>query len=366
MNYEIVEYTPEFRDQVLQLQSYLWGSDISANSDYMKWKYEQNPYLEKPLLQVALAGGKVVGMRGVYGAKWQIGDPAEIFLGPCAADFVIAPEHRCSGLFTKIIRAGVKSLGVRGYPYMFSLSPNSVTRTGLLLMDWRTVGDLKPMRWRRWSRIVPRRLRRHAARLASRVAVKDGDPFHFLDRACRRGKTGTHMTVEQRPRPQAMVELVTRIGGHGSLRHVKDQAYFAWRFDNPRSAYRFFFWSDLRLEGYLVLQAKLYRDRARINLVDWEAASMAIRADLLDAVVRWGRFAELNIWSATFPDETQTLLSRAGFEPAKNPESLTENYPAILIKALGDRAAKDEWTIGGRRLTDVADWDVQMIYSDSY
>lgn len=366
MNYEIIEYTPEFRNEVLQLQSHLWSSDLAANAEYMKWKYEQNPYLEKPFLHLALCAGKVVGMRGAYGAKWQIGDPAEIFFGPCAADFVIAPDHRRSGVFTKIIAAAVRSLRARGYPYVFNLSPNPVTRTGSLLMGWRTVGDLQPMRWRRWSRIVPRRLRRHAARLASRVAVKDGNPFRFLDSACCRGKTDSHVTVEQTARPEAMAALVERIGGDGRLRHVKDQAYFGWRFGNPRSAYRFLFWIDLRLEGYLVLQAKLYRDRARINIVDWEAASMRVRADLLDAVIRGGHFAELNIWAATFSQETQRLLTRAGFDAAKNPASATGNYPAILAKALGDRAAKDEWTVGGRRLTDVADWDLQMIYSDSY
>ena len=133
MNYEIVEYTPEFKSQVLQLQTYLWGREMSANADYLKWKYEQNPYVERPLIHLALCSGKVVGMRGVYGAKWQIGHPSEIFHAPCVGALVIAPEHRCRGLFTNIISAGVKTLGVRGYPYVFNLSANSVTRIGSLI-----------------------------------------------------------------------------------------------------------------------------------------------------------------------------------------------------------------------------------------
>ena len=366
MDYEIVEYTPELRDEVLQFQTHLWGPDLSANGTYLRWKYEQNPYLEKPFLQIALCDGKVIGMRGVYGAKWQIGHAAEIFVAPCVADFVIAPEHRCSGVFKTIMGAVVDSLGSQGYPYVFSLSPNPVTRTGSLLAGWRSIGSLKPMRCRRWNCILPRRLRHRTARLASFAARRKTNPFHFLDAAGLRSKLGPYISVEEAPRAEAMTELVERITNDGRLRHVRDQAYFAWRFANPRSAYRFLFWTNPRLEGYLVLQARLYSDRAKINIVDWEAASMRVRADLLEAAIHGGKFAELNIWSSTLSEETQALLTDAGFDTANEPRSVTRNYPAILVKALGDRVSKDQWIVAGRRLTDVADWDIRMIYSDSY
>jgi hypothetical protein len=282
------------------------------------------------------------------------------------ADFVIAPEHRRSGVFKAIMGAVVDGLGSRGYPYVFSLSSNTVTRTGSLLAGWRSIGSLKPMRCRRWDRILPRRLQHHTARLASFAALRKGNPFHLLDNAELRGKLQPYVSVEEAPRAEAMTELVMRIANDGRLRHVRDQAYFAWRFANPRSAYRFLFWTDDRLEGYLVLQARLYSDRAKINIVDWEATSTRVRADLLEAVIHGGKFEELNIWSTTLSEETQALLSDAGFDTANEPASATRNYPAILVKALGDRVSKDHWIVGGRRLTDVADWDVRMIYSDSY
>jgi hypothetical protein len=366
MNYEIVEYTADLKSQVLQLQTHLWGPEISANADYFKWKYEQNPYLERPLIHLALCAGKVVGMRGVYGAKWQTGHPGEFFHAPCVADFVIAPEHRCRGLFTRIIAAGVKTLGARGYPYVFSLSANSATRIGSLLMGWRSIGHLMPMRWRRWSRIIPGRFQKHAARLASSGALKQGNVFHFLDTARRFGELSRFVSVEQAPQPRAMAEFVARIAGDGRLRHVRDQGYFAWRFANPRAVYRFLFWTDLRMEGYLILQAKLYKDKAKINIVDCEATSMRVRADLLEAVIKWGNFAELNIWSAPFSAETKTLLNRAGFELLKDPASTTGSYPAILAKALHEGAPNDGWIVGDRRLSNFADWDLRMIYSDSY
>ena len=71
-DYEIVGYRPEFREQILQLQQHLWGPDVDINSAYLKWKYEENPYLDTTLIYLALCKEKVVGMRGFYGAKWEV------------------------------------------------------------------------------------------------------------------------------------------------------------------------------------------------------------------------------------------------------------------------------------------------------
>ncbi len=48
-NYEIVEYQPALKDQVLQLESMLWGADPAANASYFEWKYERNPQADGPM-----------------------------------------------------------------------------------------------------------------------------------------------------------------------------------------------------------------------------------------------------------------------------------------------------------------------------
>jgi hypothetical protein len=94
MEYEIQKYRPEFRDQVLALQTHLWGPDRKANSAYLSWKHAQNPYVEEPLIYLVLCEGTVVGMRAFFGARWQIGEPGQTFPGLCGGDMVVAPEHR--------------------------------------------------------------------------------------------------------------------------------------------------------------------------------------------------------------------------------------------------------------------------------
>jgi len=70
MEYVIVKYGPEFKQQIVKLQTHLWSPDVALNTAYLEWKYERNPYMKTPFIHLALSAGQVVGMRGMYGAKW--------------------------------------------------------------------------------------------------------------------------------------------------------------------------------------------------------------------------------------------------------------------------------------------------------
>jgi GNAT superfamily N-acetyltransferase len=310
MEYEIVKYCPEFKQQVVKLQTHLWSPDVTVNSAYLEWKYERNPYMKTPFIHLALSAGQVVGMRGMWGAKWQIGCPAQTFLAPCAGDLVIAPDYRNRGLVTKIMETATDNLADSGYTYVFNFSAGLATQLGSLTTDWRSVGPFETARFHslrtrgrgyasylRFVRSITHRL------LVAFFARKQ--PFYFLDNNRAQGcsEAGRYVSVERAPRPEAMAELVERIGSDGRLRQVRDQEYFAWRFQNPLSRYRFLFWGDAVLEGYLVLRTSIRGKR--VSIVDWEATNMKVRTDLLQAVMQWGKFDKLALWTATLPTEVK-------------------------------------------------------------
>jgi hypothetical protein len=104
------------------------------------------------------------------------------------------------------------------------------------------------------------------------------------------------------PRCAAMADLVERLGSTGQIRHLRDKEYFEWRFQNPRSRYRFLFGGKAGWGGYLVLQeyTSEFADAEGVNLVDWEGATTAVQADLLQAAVSYAGERSLMMWSATF------------------------------------------------------------------
>ncbi len=108
-----------------------------------------------------------------------------------------------------------------------------------------------------------------------------------------------------------MTNLVEQIWGDGRIQHVRDQCFFAWRFQNPLSMYRFLFWEDTYLQGYLVLQASVYADREQISIVDWEATDPEVCADLLETALRYGKLNNVSILSATVSKKVKQILSKA-------------------------------------------------------
>lgn len=389
MEYQIARYSPEYESQIIELQTrHHLGPEVGLNAAYLKWKYDYNPYLKPRLIYMALCNGQVVGMRGIYGAKWQIGYPPQTLPVLGAGDLVIAPEHRNRGLLKKIMQAALNDLSGLGFKFVFNLSASPVTFLGSLATGWRSVGTLQKVRWQarqgtsstrvlRYVRRLPflrlasRRVWKYMNRLTFLPLAEKLDPFYFLGRSVERrlSEINPNVTVQQTPRPEQMAELVKRIGSDGRLRHVRDYQYFAWRFQNPLAMYRFFFWEATKLEGYLILQKSIYPYHREVSIIDWEATSARVRADLLQAAIHcihWYRFGSLLIWSATLPDETKTLLQKSDFNCLENTGSITRFGPTVLVRPVHDEMLKRDWAFADRQLLDLDNWDLRMIYSDGY
>jgi GNAT superfamily N-acetyltransferase len=369
MAYDVIPYDPALKEQIADLQRHLWRGDARENIAYLEWKYEQNPYWETPLIYLVASSNRIIGMRGMFGSAWEIGPASRRFLVPCADDLVIAPDHRSRGVSSLIMRTALDDLARRGHEYVFGLSPGAVTLVSSLVSGWKPVGSMRPL-----HRVRPASLaeRFYSGLIKVPVLWRLADalgrlrpprpPFRRLDRRAGRRPPpgGRAIGLERAPRVGAMADLVYRLGHDGRVRHVRDERYLAWRFRNPLHEYRFLYWDEGGLEGYLVLQA--YRlDRSRgVNIVDWEGWTSRIRADLLRAAIEWGGFEKLTIWTATLSDEMRGLLSAAGFV---SPAPGLLHSPNVLVASTRPAASTPDPAPEGRRLLDVAEWDMRMLYS---
>ncbi len=379
MEYEIVKYRPEFKQDVLKLQTHLWSNDLALNRDYFAWKYDDNPYISDTHIYLALYQNIPVGMRGVYGARWQTGDPSHDYLVPCAGDLVVSPDHRRSGLAKQLVEAAASRLSDHDFSYVLSLSAGLTTQMILLEAGYRSIGSPEVACKQSRRGVILGRARRNSHKfpgLRRLFAGPSGDAlFRVLDGNSPAGNRGTrdHVSVERDPHPSEMAELIERVGTDGRIRHVRDERYFAWRFQNPFSVYRFIFWTDSRLEGYLVLQTPAHWSTGVVSIVDWEATSENVSDDLLQAAVKWGGFDELTTWSQALPSQARTLLQKNGFRFFDRNESLGRAYrlgihrPRVLVRAIQEEMLGEaDWVLAGRRVLDPGNWDLRMIYSDAY
>jgi GNAT superfamily N-acetyltransferase len=377
-DYEIVTYQPEFRKDVVELQRQLWSPDPELNTAYLEWKHERNPYLQPPLIYLALSAGNVVGMRSMFGIRWEYGVPAKTVSGICPDDLVIASDHRNRGLITKLMRAAFDDLEKKGYQYVYSLSAGKITRLASLAMRWRSAGSMQPQHWHSRRAEYFRRIRKFAEkkkflwRFADKFPHRPwGEGQQNLHELCAPGRMpsrniGGPILVEQGARAGEMAELVSRIGHDGRIRHVRDKEYLSWRFRNPLHRYLFLYRKEKDLEGYLVLQqyvSEFSPSKERVNIVDWEGTSQRVRAGLLRAATRLAPFADLNIWTATLGNETKNLLRDVGFTPVQDVASVDQDQPCLLVRSVRSEEPEAGWSLGNRRLKNMADWDIRMIYS---
>jgi GNAT superfamily N-acetyltransferase len=354
-DYEIRKYDLQFKNQLLQLQAHHWGRDNARNAAYFEWKYERNPYMEMPSIFLALKDEVVVGMLGMYGAKWEFGKDRQISFCPCPADVVVHPAHRRKGLFKRLMLAQFQDLTARGFVHTFALSAGTMSYPGLISLGWKSIGSIETMR-RHQEQNFKRPLQKLKAAL--RLPEPRKKPFFSLDQVS--GKRG--IVIQKTARPEQMSQLVKRLSYDGRIRHVRDAPYFAWRFQNPFSQYRFLFYGSNVLDGYLVLQASYDSCKSSATIVDWEASTLEIRIELIQAALECGLFEDLFAWSAMLSDDVRVVLRDLGFKPVSTTGGNHDS--PVLVRPLQDIENKENWKLGHYCLFDRSSWDLRWVYSD--
>ena len=67
-------------------------------------------------------------------------------------------------------------------------------------------------------------------------------------------------------------------------------------------------------------------------------------------------------WSATLPEERLALLWQIGFGEVRE-QGVGSPVAPILIRTLVRDRPMSDWLLAGRRLADLEDWDLRMLYS---
>ncbi len=371
-------------DSVADLRRSLWGRSRSSNRAYLEWKYLQNPYLADPLIYVAFAGDRVVGIRGMYGTSWLApGVDGHVVL-PCAADSGIATEYRDQGLFANLTNFAIADLKRRGFQYILNMSATPANYvTSIMAMGWKKVGSYDPL-LRTRDPIQPRqptrpqpgagtRSRRLMGALKNSTILRSAvrmlrevrrgalarNPFAELDRHdVLPGSVPVQVT--DLPRLDVMGRLATQSERAGAIRHVRDETYYTWRYRNPLANYRFVFLGGDQPEAFLVLQGT-HADAA-IHVVDW-AGDPAGVGDLLDASILGGKPARIGAWGATVPAEVRKRFDHAGFAPVSS--SPMARRGGLIARSLAD-SDPGTWAVGSSQLLNLANWDLRMIISDRF
>ncbi len=378
-NYDIVRYEPRFLDQVLGLQRYLWGPDLDRNARCFAWKFEENPFADEVVIYLVLQDGRVVGMRAMMGAAWQIGKDPTLHRILCSCDLVVEPEHRGRNVVRLLMRFALDDLSKRGLAVLFSFSASPFTFLSSIRSGWKLVTPYRTMlRQTRRKQVVEflryygRRLplaRRLSGRLVPVLERSAARAFDGLaDRiAAARHQAGIKISFAQVPPVEAMTALAARNRpDDGRIRHVKNQAFFDWRFRNPKKTYGFVKAESGNAWGYLVVQAPAVAGGNEAALVDWEVDDPKLFGAMVAALCRSGVFDSLGVWSAALAPELKTQLPGLGFAEVDDPRGIRKFTPGPLIRFLDDAASTADSSLAPEFILRPESWDLRPIFSDHF
>ena len=353
---QIVPYRPEFRRGAAELRSSVLGNSPAENELYLDWKYQRNPFPEATVLYLAIAGQQVVGMRGMFGTKWEFGSDKVVAMSQ-DADVMVVPEQRGRGLYRAMDRAALAYMAERGVSHMISMSSNAANRAAAAHLGWTNVAGygFARRRVRGWpfdpdlTGRVDDAIRR---RLHSSLLGKGN--FHYFDRSENRpskaGSTWSGSVVD----PDSLSQVVEHSPSTHPIRPLQSPEYLSWRYRNPIAEYRFLYSGRDPVDGYLVL--------AKAN--PWHLWIVDMNArDLLSSAIKRASWAALDLWTVSLAKPQVDLLEELAFrELSPDASPAAEGVFMVRPTSVGDMSLMLHCV----SLKDVDNWDLRMISSDAY
>lgn len=321
--YEILSYEPAFETEVARLRAILTPTrDVEDSRRYLTWKYAENPYLPGGSMAVARHEGRIVGMRGAYGSLWHDGDTVHTV--PVLSDLVVEEAHRAHNLPSALLRHLLQTMEDRRHRFVFSLSATPAVALSALKQGFKLVAPIDPIS--RMQRFTFARFRTLPPQ------------FRRLDRNLARRRLPAPLSAGCEPRPQAMAALVSAIAASAKRwRHVRDEAFFSWRFRHPVADYRFVYCDGADgLDGYLVLAALRGQTWMPTVIADWEGRNLTVKRQLLQAALKLGRFPRMTCWRFGQAAEDGGLLAEMGFVADPTLEGSRALGQSILVRPLSD------------------------------
>ena len=106
------------------------------------------------------------------------------------------------------------------------------------------------------------------------------------------------------------------------------------------------------------------KKRSLIGLVDWEATHIQVKAAMLHAALKYGKFESTFLWSATLSQKEKEIHCDVGFKPVKEEKGVAKNYPSVLVFSVRNGSVERDFMINRKNLLHLSDWDLRMIDSD--
>lgn len=363
--YEINVYQPDFMPQVVNLLRYLWGNNHDNNLFYFIWKYVKNPFTESPLGIVALYKGEVVGFRGYFATKWQIGKRDYEIPVLCPGDTCVHPDHRMKGLSVAMGDMAIREYESK-YKIFLNMSAGKNSVPGYLKMGFvplydkvylsRFTNPLERLRLYKFVQLLdPRKpmlpLKTRPELYGRKVLSRESDDI----------------IVANYPRLEEMCSIISgqHRGGH-AFSLLQDKSFFQWRFNNQRNNYLFYYSRKNNVTtGYIVMCVSKNNWFGRI--IDYAENDSAALKKILEYVIHERHFSMLSILDCSLEDNFLKILKDLRINKNRilhMGKRIVKGIWPLLIRPVKNKCRETDWFIEGIDIRKIGNWHIKEISSD--
>lgn len=365
--YDCREMVSDDRQGFLELYETVRGHERSR--EWFQWRFEDNPYVDETPMVVAEHDGEIVGAEPCLAFRLRVGSETVTAFQP--ADWIVHPDHHKRGALSEMTERLLDQYE-DGPAQLYFNFPGEAVVPELETFDWRLRdGPRTYYRIQNPHRILERgsdskrEFRSTDARNRGLVGMPLTGGYLRLRDRFRRPVDG--VDIERYASvPATLLTALAR--NHGDeIRLARDEAYYRWRFDNPR-------WETTtyvaRQGGEPVAACIACSERsgdirttAIVDVVprDERADTDAYRA-LVEAVVDDAEAADvLQIGDGPVPE---AVLRAAGFVPDDDfPMSALATRTPLAVRPTAGTASEG-FDIGGVDPSECA-WDLALGDRDS-
>ena len=357
-NYEIELYRPDYISGVSDVQKYLYGLGREATAEYFHWKYEENPYADEPLGIVAVYKGKIIGYRGYFVTKWEIGNKDITALILSSSDVIVRPDHRRRGLFRAMTEMALSEYEHRGYAGYINLTSNQYSTPGELQLGWVNIATRKTLRKYGLTGLV-----KYFLIQKMHLGIKG---FNL-----KQGRFG-NIEITYKLKPEEMCSVL----GHqdyktDKIRLFRDVDFLRWKYRNNFKRYIFCYsWEDDLVTGYLVLGVTRYspENTNKANIIDFAQLREGTIHKILGHITSESHSNIFDLWSY---DTEDTLISDFKDHRFSEHDLILkiqkrlrgERY--LLVRPIKKNYDEKDWFIHGFDMRDPANWEIGEVCAEA-
>lgn len=235
----ICRYNSSLKDQLVEFMGLLIGNiNLNERKKLFEWKYEKNPYTQKPFIYLALQGEQIVAHFACVIEKF-VHNKDEFLVG-FVGDAIVHPDFQRQGLFSKLLNYACEDMLVNSnIRLLLCLSANEASTISLLKSGFIPMGERDSMYF-----ISP-------VNKLKKIIRNNSD----VDNTFISHKNGVTIEITRELKVQEISGLMQTFTDKNKIYNVRDEEFYTWGFAESPYTYIYAYCKEgNETTGYLSLR----------------------------------------------------------------------------------------------------------------